>query len=73
MGAHQNGLAHLQALKTLPLADHKWVLLPPIQTLMEQLFHACDIGNACLDYDNCMGWAALLAFEFDTQTRMEEK
>jgi cAMP-specific phosphodiesterase 4 len=40
---------------------------------MEELFHACDIGNPCLDYDNYMGWAALLAFEFDAQTRTEEK
>lgn len=40
---------------------------------MEQLFHACDIGNPCLDYDNYVAWAALLSFEFDAQTRLEEK
>jgi cAMP-specific phosphodiesterase 4 len=40
---------------------------------MEQLFHACDIGNPCLDYDVYLGWAALLTYEFDSQARLEEQ
>lgn len=34
---------------------------------MEQLFHACDIGNPCLDFEQYMNWASLLAYEFNEQ------
>jgi hypothetical protein len=40
---------------------------------MEEIFHASDIGNPCLDYDVYMSWAALLTYEFDEQARVEEK
>ncbi len=39
---------------------------------MEQIFHACDIGNPCNDYDNYIGWAALLSYEFDQQAKLEK-
>lgn len=39
---------------------------------MEQLFHACDIGNPCLNFDNYMNWGALVSFEFD-QIAIQEK
>lgn len=32
---------------------------------MEQVFHASDIGNPCLDFDNYMNWGALVSYEFD--------
>lgn len=35
---------------------------------MEQAFHACDIGNPCLEYQEYINWAALLSYEFNTQT-----
>ena len=31
-----------------------------IQMLMEQIFHACDIGNSCTQFDNYLSWTALL-------------
>jgi len=43
------------------------------EMVMENLFHACDIGNPCLNYDNYMNWAALLSFEFNKQVELEEK
>jgi hypothetical protein len=39
---------------------------------MEEIFHACDIGNPCMDYDSYISWAALLTYEFDQQARQEE-
>lgn len=41
--------------------------------VMEQLFHACDIGNPSLEFDNYISWAALLSFEFNEQTVLEQK
>jgi hypothetical protein len=38
---------------------------------MEQAFHACDIGNPCLEFQDYINWAALLTYEFDYQTAME--
>lgn len=38
---------------------------------MEQAFHACDISNPCLDYQEYINWAALLTYEFNTQTILE--
>lgn len=35
------------------------------------MVHSCDIGNPCLEFDNYMNWAALLAQEFDDQTKKE--
>ena len=29
---------------------------------MEQLFHACDIGNPSLNFDSYISWAALLTY-----------
>lgn len=40
---------------------------------MEQLFHACDIGNPCAEYDNYITWAALLSHEFNEQAKLEKK
>jgi cAMP-specific phosphodiesterase 4 len=44
-----------------------------IKIVLEQLFHACDIGNPCVDYENYVSWAALLSFEFDQQARYEKE
>jgi hypothetical protein len=40
--------------------------------LMEQIFHACDIGNSCSSFDNYLSWNALLVCEFTEQVQMEE-
>jgi hypothetical protein len=40
---------------------------------MEQIFHGSDIGNACLDYDNYICWAALLTYEFNEQAKLEQR
>lgn len=32
------------------------------QFIVEQMFHACDIGNPCLDFDNYMNWGALVSY-----------
>ena len=39
---------------------------------MEQLFHACDIGNPSLEFDTYISWAALLTYEFQEQVALEE-
>ncbi len=39
---------------------------------MEQIFHACDISNPCLPFNNYINWAALLMYEFNQQTVMEK-
>ena len=39
---------------------------------MEQLFHACDIGNPCLDFNNYMNWGALVSYEFDQIAKKEK-
>jgi hypothetical protein len=38
---------------------------------MEQIFHACDIGNPCQQYDSYISWAALLSHEFNEQAKLE--
>ena len=40
---------------------------------MEQLFHACDIGNPCLDFKNYISWGSLVSFEFDQVTQREKE
>lgn len=40
---------------------------------MEQVFHACDIGNPCLDFDNYMNWGALVSHEFHQITKQEQQ
>lgn len=40
--------------------------------VIEQLFHACDIGNPCLDFDNYMNWSALVSYEFNEVTKREK-
>ena len=40
--------------------EHKWVSYISIQLLMEQIFHACDIGNSCTEFNNYLSWNALL-------------
>lgn len=35
------------------------------------LFHACDIGNCCLEFGDFMNWAMLLSYEFNSQYEME--
>lgn len=47
-------------------SEHKW-------TAIEQVFHACDIGNPCTDYDNYIAWGALLSHEFSEVFRQEKK
>ena len=44
-----------------------------MQFMAEQLFHACDIGNPCLEYDNYINWAALLSHEFNQQAILESE
>lgn len=39
---------------------------------MEQVFHACDIGNPTLNFEAYISWAALLTHEFNQQTVLEE-
>jgi cAMP-specific phosphodiesterase 4 len=41
--------------------------------VVEQLFHACDIGNPCLDFKSYISWGALVSFEFDEVARKEEE
>jgi hypothetical protein len=36
------------------------------------MFHACDIGNPCLDFNNYMNWGALVTYEFDQIARKEK-
>lgn len=38
---------------------------------MENVFHACDIGNPALEFDNYMNWSILLAHEFNSQAELE--
>ena len=40
---------------------------------MENLFHACDIGNPCLEYNCYMNWSALLTYEFNEQAKLEDQ
>lgn len=40
---------------------------------MEQLFHACDIGNPTNNFDNYITWASLLTYEFNEQANIERK
>jgi cAMP-specific phosphodiesterase 4 len=40
--------------------------------MMEQVFHACDIGNPSLKFDNYISWAALLSYEFNEQAALEQ-
>lgn len=38
---------------------------------MENLIHACDIGNSLLPFDQYIRWGALLTFQFNEQTKLE--
>ena len=40
---------------------------------MEQVFHACDIGNPSLDFDEYVSWGALVSYEFDRIVRKEQE
>ena len=42
-----------------------------IQFVIEQLFHACDIGNSTQNFPNYISWAALLSHEFNEQYKEE--
>jgi hypothetical protein len=44
-----------------------------MQFFLGQLFHACDIGNPCIGFDNYITWAALLSHEFNQQTVLEKE
>ena len=44
-----------------------------IQFVLEQVFHACDIGNPCLDFDQYISWSSLLTYEFNEQARLEKE
>jgi cAMP-specific phosphodiesterase 4 len=35
------------------------------------VFHACDIGNPCLKFEEFINWASLLTYEFNNQTKLE--
>lgn len=41
--------------------------------VMEQLMHACDIGNACYDFEQLTKWSALLSCEFAELAAREEE
>jgi hypothetical protein len=32
---------------------------------MEQVFHACDIGNPCLPFESYLNWSVLITYELD--------
>lgn len=38
---------------------------------MENLIHACDIGNSLLPSEEYMNWGALLTYEFNEQAKIE--
>ena len=38
---------------------------------MEQIFHACDIGNSTGEFQNYISWAALLSAEFRQITTLQ--
>lgn len=40
--------------------------------MVMNVFHACDIGNPCLDFKNYMNWGALVSYEFDQIAKREE-
>lgn len=35
------------------------------------MFHGCDIGNSCLEYNQYLNWAVLLSYEFNDQAERE--
>ena len=37
------------------------------------MFHACDIGNPCIDFDGYMNWGALVSHEFNEVALKEER
>lgn len=37
------------------------------------MFHACDIGNPCLNFSNYLNWAALVSHEFDQIALREQR
>lgn len=37
------------------------------------MFHGCDIGNPCLDYQSYLNWAVLVAHEFNELAEREER
>ena len=41
--------------------------------IMEQIIHACDIGNACYDFEQLQKWSALLSCEFAELAAMEQQ
>lgn len=41
--------------------------------MLEQVFHACDIGNPCLEYNQYISWASLLSYEFNEQFKLEKE
>lgn len=59
-------------LKLFQDGDHKWVIMVLIQILMEQIFHACDVGNSCSQYDNYICWIELLSYEFSHQVHLQK-
>lgn len=38
---------------------------------MENLVHACDIGNGLLPNEEYLTWGGLLTYEFNEQTKLE--
>ncbi len=44
-----------------------------MQFILQQLFHACDIGNSTQNFENYISWAALLSHEFNEQYKQEVK
>lgn len=37
------------------------------------IFHACDIGNPCMEFEEYINWSVLLSYEFNNQALKEEK
>jgi hypothetical protein len=37
------------------------------------LFHACDIGNSCLNFDNYLNWSVLISYELDQEVAREKE
>lgn len=42
-----------------------------MQFCLEMIFHACDIGNLCMDFNEYLNWSFLLTYEFENQYLME--
>lgn len=67
-------MAHTKSLKKLKnLSGNNLKVSTAMEkeVIMENVFHACDIGNPALEFNNYMNWSILLAHEFNNQAELE--